>query len=249
MARNRNSQLTPEGFTGGEEISLDSWDRHSIAVTPSGSAFFYLGYRMEDQRHDLACYDISVAVRDRVSRDSYHFLRLIGETLTLDLFLPSREPYRILENRFVILPSGADSYFGVLETETRKEDVKLTRQLFGATRAELDGVAACFGELTGRINTEYISAGRVTFSRTRSNDCDLCGCLIPREFPYLAFTQSQYLWGHISLHGFYRSLAFLCSGPVEGPVRRHLVDSGVDPDLLKRLLDCGGQYHEPIREV
>jgi hypothetical protein len=159
------------------------------------------------------------------------------------------DSYRVLDDRFVALPSGADSYFGVLERESRTEDVELTRQLFGATNSEVQYVAARFGELTGRISNAYSNAGRVTFSRTRNNDCDICGCLIPREFPYLGFEQAQYSWGHISLYGFYKLLAFLCSGRREGPVRHYLLNAGVDEGLLDRLIACGNRYHAPIREA
>jgi hypothetical protein len=148
-------------------------------------------------------------------------------------------------DRFLSLPTGANSYYGVLDRE-HSEDAALTRQLFGATIRELQQVTECFGALTGRPSTPYGGGGRVTFSRSRSNDCDLCGCLIPREFPYLAFEQSQYRWGHVSIHGFYRLLAFLCSGHGEQSIRRGLLDLGVERDLLDRLVDCGGGYHQPI---
>lgn len=247
MSRKRGPQSVPQGFTPRDELSIDAWEHDSIAVSSSGEAFFYVGYRREDQPHDIPYYAVSVAARDGRKEDSRRLVRFIGGTLTFDFFLRAHETYQLIDDRFVALPSGADSYFGVLIKGSRAEDENLTRQLFGATINELSAVAAAFGELTGRVSRSYSEAGRVTFSRSRNNDCDVSACLIPRNFPYLAFEQAQYDWSHISLYGFYRLLAFLCSGGRESPIKRGLLDAGLEGELLHRLIKCGQQHHDPIR--
>jgi hypothetical protein len=85
---------------------------------------------------------------------------------------------------------------------------------------------------------------RVTFSKTRNNSCDLTGCLFPKDFPYLAFDQSQYAWSHVSLFGFYRLLGFLC--PSRSAVREAMERSELDTGVIDMLVDAGAQYGEPL---
>lgn len=165
MSRKHVPQNAPHGFIPSDQLSLDAWEDHSIAVSSSGEVFCYLGYRREDQPHNIPYYAVSVAARDGRNRDSCRLVRLIGGTLTFDSFLPAHETYQVISDRFVVLPSGADFYFGVRIMESRVQDENLTRKLFGATFIELSAVAAAFGELTGRARHPYSEAGRVTFSR------------------------------------------------------------------------------------
>jgi hypothetical protein len=132
----------------------------------------------------------------------------------------------------VILPTGTSSYFGVVVRVDHKEDLELTRALFGGTKREIEIAAVALAQITGRHYHEMVRLPRVTFSKTRNNQCDISGCLIPKEFPYVAFEGAQYDWSHVSLHGFYRLLSFLCSSSAQSVVRRALVEAGVAEDVL-----------------
>ena len=232
-----------------EFVTLSSWQRLSIARSSSGEAYCYVGYRKEFQPDDNAYYDISVAIQDSVGPTERRFVRLKGGTLTLESFFAPDEPIQLIENHFLSLPKGSVSFFGARDRSTWVENKELTQQLFGATHAELMVVADCFGNLTGRKSDGYFKAGRVSFSRTRNNYCDICGCLIPSEFPYLAFEQLPYAWSHVSLYGFYRLLALMCSSCEQEPIYRGLLNLGVESVVLDRLVAAGSQDNEPIREA
>lgn len=231
-----------------EFLTLSSWQALSIARSSSGEVFCYLGYRQESQPANDAYYGLRVAIQDSVSPTDRRFVRLIGGTLTLEPFLAPDEPIQLIENHFLALPKGSNSFFGVLDDSTWIDKTEITEQLFGATYPELMVVIDCFGKLTGRNSDSYFKAGRVTFSRTRNNYCDISGCLIPSEFPYLAFEQSPYAWSHVSLYGFYRLLALMCSNRGQEPIYRGLLNLGVESSVLDRLIAAGSQDNEPIRQ-
>lgn len=228
---------------------LATWPRLSISLSKKGEAICYLGYRPEIPPDNIAYYGMSVAIQDSVSPSDRRFVKLKRGTLILDSILTSDEPVEFVEDHFLVLPKGSDAYFGVVDGSTNRENISLTQQVFGATIEEIRTVASCFGVLTGRRNINPSDAGRVTFSRTRKNYCDISGCLIPPAFPYLAFEKSQHTWGHVSLHGFYRVLAFLCAGGDTSPIYMKLIDDGVEPTLLIRVIEAGSHFDEPIREA
>jgi hypothetical protein len=151
-----------------------------------------------------------------------------------------------INDRWLMLPSGANNYFGVITEKNRKEDAEMTRQLFGGISEEIAEVAGAFSHLIGRGHHEMVRLPRITFSKTRQNQCDISGCLIPRDFPYLAFEDSQFAWSHISLHGFYRLLSFLCSAKSSNPMRQAMLDSGISEGLLDALIANDDGVGEPI---
>lgn len=229
-----------------ELITLENWVDTYVARTPRGDAISYVGYRPENCPGETPYFATSVAARDREDPSARRFVRLMRGTLSLDSFLPEIESVTIIQDHHLVLPAGSDSYFGVVDRSTSREHAELTREIFGATCDELTEVADIIGIITGRISDEYGAAGRVTFSRTRSNNCDLCGCLIPHRFPYLAFEQSTYQWGHVSLSGFYRLLAFLSKGSKGSPFYAELVKRGVGPDTIQHMIAAGSHYADPI---
>lgn len=229
-----------------EVVTLENWDDTYVARTARGDAISYVGYRPENSPGESPYFATSVAARDREDPSARRFVRLMRGTLSLDSFLPAIQSVTIVQDHHLVLPTGSDAYFGVVDRSTSREHADLTREIFGATSNELTEAADIIGIIAGRISDEYGAAGRVTFSRTRSNNCNLCGCLIPYRFPYLAFEQSGYRWGHVSLCGFYRLLAFLSNGSKGSPFSAALIDRGIGPDTLQHMIDAGGHYANPI---
>jgi hypothetical protein len=127
-----------------------------------------------------------------------------------------------------------------------EEDLELTRQLFGGTFDEAESCAVSLAKLFGRYYGEIIRLPRIAFSKTRENKCDLTGCLIPRNFPYIAFEQSEYDWSHVSLFGFYRLLSLLCSKNRKSAISCALQDDGIDESLLERLIEWAGIGHPAV---
>jgi hypothetical protein len=239
--------VAPEGFVQGKDIDPSRWGRDNIAIDQAGRVRCIIGYQDDDQPHDLAYYSPSVATREKDWRNSYNFVELSRGALQRSFFLRGESWYRIVEDRWLILPSGADSYFGVISRADRAEDEELTRALFGGTREEIETVARAMAPIAGRGYHETVDLPRVTFSKTRNNRCDITNGLIPREFPYLAFEGAQYDWSHVSLFGFYRILSFLCPSRADSPVWKALLDRGVEESLLHRFVENGEGNIQPLQ--
>lgn len=236
----------PEGYVKGSGIDLSKWSTETLAVDMAGNVRCILGYRRDEQPHDLPYYSPLVALRDARGREARRFVELRHGALTMSRFLGSETYYRVLEDRYLLLPAATNSYFGVLATGTHDEDMDLTRSLFGGTYKEIEAVAIALGHITGRLYHETVRLPRLTFSKSRSNSCELTGCLIPKNFPYLAFEDSQYEWGHVSLFGFYRLLSFLCSRTRNNAVANALIEKGIPAETLSRFTGGTSLYSNPI---
>lgn len=245
VRRTRPLVEIPPGYVLGAKVDISSWHGGELVVDVAGNAHCYVGYTTAGQPFDLPYYSPCVALRDKEGRASYRFVELQRGMLRRTGFLRDDGHYRVLDDRWLILPRGAESYFGVIERDSRGEDVELTRQIFGGTRADIESAARALSKVVGRGYHEMVQLPRVTFSRTRNNSCDISRCLIPKDFPYLAFEGSQYNWSHVSLHAFYRLLSFLC--PSGGsPVQRALLEAGVSSEVLSILLEAAAQYGDPL---
>jgi len=238
----------PAGFVLGKKIDLESWRAHTIAVGEAGRVYCFVGYIAEDQPRDLAYYAPSVALRRRDGRASHRFVSLSRGTLSRSGFLSDDEYYRVLPDRYVVLPTGTESYFGVISERDRSEDLELTRSVFGGTYQEIESVAIALAIVVGRESRQIMRLPRLTFSKARDNRCDVTGCSIPREFPYVAFEEAQQDWSHVSLHGLYRLLSFLCPEPQQSPVWQALRDAGIEEDILKMFISNGNGYPPAISE-
>lgn len=237
MARQKKPAAAPPvGFIQGKELDLSNWHGGEMAVDEGGRVHCILGYRREDQPRDLAYYSPSVALQDRDGKNSHRFVELHHGTLQQTFFLRADRWYRIVDDHWLILPSGADSYFGVISRADRRENEPYTRAVFGGTFNEISIVARALAPIAGRSYHEMLDLPRLTFSKARDNRCDIANCLIPREFPYLAFESAQYDWSHVSLHGFYRLLSFLCPAQTDSPVWKALRDRGISDDLLTQFV-------------
>ena len=234
------------GFVLGSKIDLASWHGPELFADLGGNTHCILGYRTKDQPRGLPYYHPSVAARDRDGRSSYRFVELRKGTLARSGFLRDDVYYRPITDRWLILPSGTDSYFGVISKDDRGEDQSMTCQLFGGTADDLTKVAGALSHLIGRGHRDIVRLPRITFSKSRNNQCDITGCLIPREFPYVAFEDSQYAWSHISFHGFYRLLSFLCSVKSANLLRNGMLDAGIAADLLDSFIANADVIGEPL---
>ncbi len=85
-------------------------------------------------------------------------------------------------------------------------------------------------------------------SRQRSNACDLTRCLIPKDFPYIAFDDALRDWSHVSLFGFYRLLGPACGSRRNGngPVYERLIEDGTSSNVLTRMIASGENWPQPI---
>jgi hypothetical protein len=248
MKRKSSPQPTaaPPGFALGSSFDVSALHDGEMFSDTAGGIHCILGYRARKQPTDLAYYHPSVAARDPDGRASYRFVELRRGTLSQSSFLREDQYYRQITDRWLALPSGTDGYFGVISKEERREDIDATRALFGGTSDDITRVAAALSHVIGRGYHDAVRLPRITFSKTRSNQCDFSGCLIPKEFPYIAFNQSQYAWSHVSLYGFYRLLSFLCYVRAGNPLRAAVLKSDVTEDLLDALIKNAESYGQPL---
>jgi hypothetical protein len=238
MPRTKLQSPPPPDFIRGSETDISSWHGGELLLDTNGRVQCFLGYRRDDQPRNLAWYAPCVALRDRDGRNSYRFVELYRGVLTQTAFLRDDEYYKLIKDRYVILPKGASSYFGVIRIGDRSEDEELTRQVFGGTTEEFESIAYALARAVGRSFHPAVRLPRLTFSRTRTNSCDVSGCLIPENFPYIAFNDAQYDWSHISLYGLYRLLSFMCPSD-DSPIAAALVDAGVSIQLVRRFVNNG----------
>jgi hypothetical protein len=230
----------PLGYVKGNKISLEEWGPWELAIDHHGEVHCYLGYRpTRDQRRDLVYYGCRVAANYPDGRASYRFVRLSGGSLSYASFFPDRSYYKVLEDRRVVFPGVADRYFGVFDHG--REDQELTRMLFGGTAPEIQLAVRTLGSIIGQDMPGCHNRPRLTSSTQSDNCCEITHCVIPRNFPYVCLSESQYQWGHISLSGFYRTLA-LVTGKA-GTVRSALLNEGLSEESLERFIACGTDQH------
>lgn len=212
----------------------------------SGEIECFIGYRKKKQPHNLTYYHPSVADREPGGRTSFGFIKLYQGVLHRGSFLRDDSYYQPVSDKWLVLPKGTDGYFGIIDRDTRDEDAELTRKIFGASIEDITEVATALAQTIGRGHHEMLRLPRVTFSKTRDNTCDISGCLIPSNFPYIAFDQAQYAWSHVSLYGFYRLLGFLCSQKRRNSLRGSIIDQQVPEELLDALIGNSDFYGFPI---
>src|SRR5437660_8416444 len=126
MARRSETQTAaPPGFVRGRDIDLSSWHGEEIVQDTNNRVYCFVGYRRDDQPQGLPYYSPSVALRDRDGRTSYRFIELNRGVLSRSGFLRDDQYYRVIADRWLTLPSGSDSYFGVISRDDRNEDGSL----------------------------------------------------------------------------------------------------------------------------
>ena len=239
MKKKLPEQQPPPGFVRGADIGLANWDDWRLAIDERGEAQVVLGFRPDDHGASIPWYACSVAERYPESERSHRFIRLYRGTIRFGSFFYDKSFYQIRNDVIVRLPSGSDRYFGVIQREDSHEDTDLTRKVFGATISELEAILKAFHTVQSGI-AEDSYYPRVTFSR-RSNRCDLTEAFIPPNFPYLAFTSSEFYLSHVSLSGFFRTLYFLCVGTAmlrneeSTGFEKKLIEAGASPEALKSI--------------
>lgn len=238
--------MTASGFVLGKNIDLSAWQRNNIVIDELNHVYCFVGYRMQNQPDHIQYYSPCVALKDSDGRSSYRFIKLSHGTLNRSGFLNDNQYYQVLMDRWVVYPSGANSYFGVITKNNRNEDSELSRAIFGGTYEEIEQVATALAKITGRNHHEMSRLPRLTFSKSRNNRCDVTGCLIPQEFPYIAFEDAQYDWSHVSIYGLYRLLSFLCHSLERSPAWQALIDKDIPEDVLKRFISNGDGNANPI---
>lgn len=128
-----------------------------------------------------------------------------------------------------------------------KYDADLTRKIFGMEIETLEQVAGIYHRT---FRHDYSGDGyfhRVTCS-DKENACDISGNYIPADFPFIAFGDTQYWLGHISLGGFVDTLRFLTDNfDKRAKSTQLLITNGLTDELLNLLAIARLEFHSHVR--
>lgn len=232
------------GLVSGHEINLEG-SHGGLLVEHKGKVQCLVGYRPPGTSEGgLPYFAPAASLRYQDARQHRRFVYLTRGTLHLEDYFSKDATYRVRSDRWISMPSGAITHFGVLDRSNRETDVELTRQVFGATFQDLSQAGTAWAAVFGYPSPFLVP--RVTFSKTRDNDCELTGCLIPREFPYMAFERSQGMWGHVSLRGFYKLLSLACLGRTDSPAAKALLGAGLEHEVLEEIISSSQSIARPL---
>lgn len=231
----------PGEFRLGRDIKCAELAYGQYVVDEAGTAEVFLGYIESRQNCELDFFSLSSADKKGL-RDRYRFVTLRGGKLLLSKFLKDDKLYRVPPSSRVHMPRGASSDFGVYHDDVRGLDESLTRHFFGLTFDELDYFLAVLGHAVWGAQDEYrlFLKPRITFSKTRDNDCDVANVWIPKNFPFIAFSETQNWGGHIALPTLYRT-ATLLTLPVtyasshEFPFQESLQKCGATTEIMSHI--------------
>lgn len=192
----------------------------------------YFGYRPPTIQRDLFCYALSLGFREARDESYDYFVKLVnGALLWTHRPDPQVSQYYYAPGYQLVLPCGTQCHFSIGSRDSQ-EDRELTEMAFGFVKSDLDVLVDAYCKA---MNITGYRVGRITFSKTGVNNCDLTGALIPREFPYVTFAEPRHKWSHVTLYGFYCHLAFLLKEGRSSLMYEPLVDAGAKTEWLERV--------------
>ena len=219
---------------GNTIVYLGAISRNSAKMFIGGCPFWLEGKHSTDEEADEAIQG---------------FYQLENGVIFHDSFLDKNThfPFEVAEkNEYVDLPVSASSYFGICAFKTHEENRAATRQAFGLTYEELCGILDIYGEFFGLGNV-YQRFPRVTRSTQRDNCCDLSSAWISRNFPYIAFDESDCPFSHVSLGAFYEHMRLLLLHGSRSAVWRAMVKLGAEEELLEHIVNMRAPWQPSVR--
>lgn len=217
--------------------------RAAVLSTERGHLKCYFGYRPSTVADSETFYNIIVAHKHADSVEEGRLVSLTHGALQweFDPFGGFTEHYYI-PSIHLSFPRKTNPYFCV--TKGDEDDKELTELFFGLCFEDLQTLIEAYEEAAGHKNK---GSARITCS-LKQNTCDLTGALIPREFPYLTFAGSEFIWSHISLSGFYAHVGFLMMLGAESPFYRRLLAVGCDTALIDRVRALAPNYRAIVSQ-
>ena len=218
-----------------DQADLENLGGDSIFCSENGLIKCLYGFRPDNMKADTFCYYPSVGFGDKDKLDKRNFIELQhGALLWASDPTSGYRPDFIVNNLYADFPTGTDNYFGVFFDTNHELDAVATAKVFGFTYEELETIIKAYSKV---LNISVYQEGRITFSKTRSNDCDLTGNTIPRNFPYITVKESSSVWSHISLFGFYSHLSLLMQNGKRSTFFQTMVKNGCSEEYLERTFN------------
>ncbi len=199
------------------------YPEQALYISEAGELFCYCGICSRDEKHVNFRnwpYYLNGKHTQNCKKEMIGLFRIKNGCILLTGFVDyksyNKSNYKELKNHIIRFPQANTSYFGIeerIETDNLwdfKENEDLTRECFGLTYFELEYIVQIYAEKLGLCN-QYSQYPRITRSMKNDNFCDITGQWIPSKFPYIAFTESGYVFSHVSLYGFYRHIGAMLS--------------------------------------
>lgn len=225
------SLLTPakisEGFVPTVDLDISKAGTKAIFIDIHGNISCYLGY-IRANREPFSDYLSVCASLNHPKGKNPEFLKVVGGAIIESHFNPGKPYCRIAEEYYVSLGDHSRLY-GIFDRRHNLHEDH-TRAIFGATENDLYILVEAFAKLTGRRQPP-----RVTRSRTQSYECNFSSGVIPKNFPYIAFEESNYLYGRISICSFFRIFKFLCASK-NSSIREFLLRENVPEEVIEFVL-------------
>ncbi len=151
----------------------------------------------------------------------------------------------------VHFPAPQDMTFGIYSSTYQDLEKELTAKVFGISYDDLLEILYQYNNIFKVAQKTYFNNyPKITRSIKNNNYCDLSGMWIPKEFPYIAFCESDYYYSHISLYGFYQHMKFITSCDIDSIISKQLISNGLNPEILNVLfnMDSDDYISRPIDE-
>ena len=226
------------------ELSYEDFEYHPV-IDRKGQVYFFPGFLFENDDEKIIR-PLSVRLSEKMGKKT--LLRVVAGRLVKSKGIWTRQDQdaeiKVLRNHIVVLPDrGASRRYGVIKRDTWEQNDTLTQNIFGLTQDQLDDFLEKFALTLHNFN-QWNRRPRTTASNRKNNNCDLTGRWIPEGFPYIAFTESNYYGGHVSLPGFYHFITLLCIGHNQNRSYQALIKRGIDKDLLDMIFELSLYYGE-----
>ena len=145
--------------------------------------------------------------------------------------------------------SKTEQNFGVyrrITMDSSEYAPDLTREVFGMEPSNLWKLLSAY-VVAFLHDLAPHSRERVTCSN-KENACDLTGNFIPADFPFIAFCETQYWGGHVSLGGFFAMLRMITDGFQEdNRATQRLKEAGADEATITEAKSTGLAVGMPLK--
>lgn len=234
----------------GKDTVLPDRGDDALYLSEYGEVFCFIGVCEinRERRHLLSWpYYMNGKHSSKYSAQMLGIYRLTSGCVRLSRFLDhelyAEKKFKHLVEYAVRLPVPASCYYDVHKigdgsSYNSEENEDLTRAAFGLTYQELKQLTQSYAKAFG-IDNDWVQYPKITRSVSRDNYCDITGAWIPASFPYIAFSQSDYRYSHVSLYGFYHHVGALLA---YGSKTAKVLDSCLDKDLAEKVKNIDSYF-------
>ena len=171
-----------------------------------------------------------------------YFMIKNGAILATDMFLDEKKEFynnakcKIIP-AIIHFPQPQDVSYAIYTKNNKDLDNELTRKVFGLTYEELNELIIHFNNVfeIRKTYNYYNKYPSITRYIKNDNYCDISNLWIPPEYPYIAFKESDYLYSHISLYGFYQNIQFITNYNLDSITSKKMLENGLNKEILENL--------------